>query len=392
MALFSSAAYAETPQEFYDLPGQLNPQVATETPGGANGTVGGDAGKAPKANLEPSAQPKAGDPTPPAPAPAQGAPLAKRTTKCVSRRRVRICKTKLGTRLLRSCTTRGSVKTCRLYDAATGRKTKVCVKRGRHKARCKKVRTSRAHAAALISEGYLSPTYKPVVRMYKYDYTNARWAPQCTGTLLQPGVILTAAHCVYKNGYYSPGDYLIVPANSIDANGNAIAPYGQFSVRDFIVPNAYKNNDTGQDWALMLTYPDSSGHYPGYYTGMYTAEWGARFPYHSNLVKVGYPAERPWDTAARFYGHQQYYCYNTWDGLSWNSGGLFSSSYALVTEPCTMNGGASGGPLFYNGTIIAVNNRASRDPITNLGGTQVSFYFDERFGDFWYAVQNYWFG
>jgi hypothetical protein len=213
-------------------------------------------------------------------------------------------------------------------------------------------------------------------------------------------VLVTAGHCLWNNdpnsgfptGWLADPfscDIYAVPANNI----NGTQPYGSWCVDDYWVPTRFASHDgtedLGYDWGVAYLRPDTSGHYPGYYTGTWDAFWNAHFPYGTNIVKIGYPAEGEFD--ASYGGNGQYYCRNTWQGENWRWDGAVSfTGYMLTVSPCEMNGGSSGGPaLVYlpdkgEWGIIGVNNVAHRGPAPDLEGQDGgSVWFDSRFGRLW---------
>jgi hypothetical protein len=217
---------------------------------------------------------------------------------------------------------------------------------------------------------------------------------------LLAGIVLTAAHCLFGNrsdpnpdgsyGYLPTSQFVVTPGNYVDANGRARAPYGNWAVDNAFVPHGWTNEDGGLDWGIVVIRPDANGSYPGDLTGTYTARWNVIIPRGARFCKVGYPYSGPFKSAAWWFGNGQYYCDNRWDGENANNWAYTISSFNLVIGPCEMNGGSSGGPVFVqlrdgSWTIVGVNNRG-HGRADGYGAVGISFYFDERFGEFWNSV------
>ena len=318
--------------------------------------------------------------------------------------RTRTCKFRRGGKLVRKCVTRRGKRTCRFYKHGVAQK--VCVKRRGKARKCRSLLTGAAsatgapalspavaEAAAKYSSGVNNPLNPSVVRFY----LDGRG--QCSGTMVLNGVVLTAAHCLFANrtdgrgqyGYYDINKMLVVPGNTWTSTGN-VGKWGVYRVANAFVPNAWKNEDGGQDWGLVVLQPDSTGRHAGQYTGLYSATWNARFPVGTRIIRSGYPASYSFNSAAWGYGGYQWYCDMRWDGETNNNNAYTASSYNLVTGLCEMNGGSSGGPvwaLLPNGswTIVGVNNRGW-DGSNGFGTWGVSSYLDDRFGAFWNAVMS----
>jgi V8-like Glu-specific endopeptidase len=334
-------------------------------------------------------------------------------------------KPKPAVRLVKRCATQRSKhrRVCRYYRKKV--QVKVCTRKlgGHHKYHCRLVRKTAAAAGAApqisssmisaaagtarastyINSGYTNPLLPGVVRLYNNEspVPDKGW---CSGALLLRGIVLTAAHCLYDSAEeggtahwypYANGAMQIVPGNRV-VNGQNNYPYGVWNVAHvFVSPTfvgTYPNNDITSDWGIIQLAPDASGHFPGDYTGTFNATWNESISTGTGeMWNTGYPASGLFRSAAYNFGENQFFCNSTLDTVS------LQGSATWLTFPCKMNGGASGGPMFFHRadgswTIVGVNNRAQltdpKDP-NNYGVTSYNLWADGRFGTFWNATLAY---
>lgn len=304
-------------------------------------------------------------------------------------------------------------RTCRYYLAHI--LFKKCVKKPHDRQRCATVRAAaaaqagrRAHVAGTsLNEGFLNAPLSAVVRIY-WTVTRpngSTYSSECSGSVLTKGLILTAGHCVYSNvpdgeqgdgtgfaGYYDPTTYVIVPGNTVQ-NGVAAAPYGEWTVKSMWTTADYAYNGVGGDWGIIEVNPNSEG-WPGDVVGTVAAEWDQTLI--DDLYSVGYSASGAFLQSQYGGGNKQFYCENTWSPSDSQTDASYEGYYAMLLQPCEADGGASGGPVFTytpNGwMVVGVNNRgAPRIPYgdtTSVGQYMMSFWLDDRFGQFWNYVVN----
>jgi len=150
-------------------------------------------------------------------------------------------------------------------------------------------------------EGY------PLSRVYPYRaagklfFKDGIYSYVCSASLIKPGVVVTAAHCVSEYGenrYYS--DFNFIPAYK-----NGKTPYGQWSATHVLAPSGYLTGSDGcsvvcpNDVAVLVLKPKGADPtYAGDLTGYLGYAWGAySFAAFSEfggntvaqLTQLGYP-------------------------------------------------------------------------------------------------------
>lgn len=165
----------------------------------------------------------------------------------------------------------------------------------------------------------------------------------CSASLIKPGVVVTAAHCIANFGqrqFYN--SWTFVPAYF-----NGAAAYGTWTAASAIVLTSYFNGSDPcaqsgvicEDDVGLIVLNSQNGFYAGNYTGWYGYGWNgySYFPWQgfsqAEITQLGYPVAL--DGGLRM---------ERTDSLGYNAGNL--SNNTVIGS--LMTGGSSGGPWLVN--------------------------------------------
>jgi V8-like Glu-specific endopeptidase len=189
----------------------------------------------------------------------------------------------------------------------------------------------------------------------------------CSGTAVtsdNQSTVDTAGHCLYWNSAWVR-NVIFCPLYN---NGNT--PYGCWAARDLLVPSEWIDaspNDLHRDFGMAIVAPNDQGKLTDIVGG---AGWAYNLSVTQNFSAYGYPAAHP------FNGQTRQSCENR-SSRSWqHAGGL------VVSIPCNMTGGSSGGPWFVqiNGKLYLNGHNDFTSSIQP--GHMFSPYYDGT----WYAL------
>jgi hypothetical protein len=243
-------------------------------------------------------------------------------------------------------------------------------------------------AATLTSQGWVNPPLPAVGKLFEFDGSQGT---SCTGTAVSATLVLTAGHCVFDRAtgsFYGP--VFFAPGGSYaPAAGRAkmTFPYGLWRARRMWTTAAYQQQGApGADWGLIEFGPEEGGNL-GARVGTFAVYFNLPWPLGSRVYAVGYPGSGVWRSPTYAEGRDQYACDATYAGWAAQPGG------AGLYLPCTMNGGASGGPWFrfYNGqwVIGGINNQCmpgTTDTCSPYSTWVISSFFNTAFATFWNGV------
>ena len=208
----------------------------------------------------------------------------------------------------------------------------------------------------------------PLSTVGKVFMTNASGQDMvCSGTAiasLNHNVVDTAGHCLYWNGNWVK-NVIFCPLYD---RGNT--PYGCWAARDLEVPSDWINakpNDLHHDFGMAIVTPNDQGNLTDMVGG---AGWAYNQPVNQPFYAYGYPAAPPYD------GQTRQTCQSS-SGTLWQHGGG-----TVVSIPCKMTGGSSGGPWF----IQSGGNWYLNGHNDFISSIQYGHMFSPYYDDTWYAL------
>jgi len=211
------------------------------------------------------------------------------------------------------------------------------------------------------------PSY-PLSTVGKVFFTTAAGQDLvCSGTAVvssNHSVVDTAGHCLY---YYGDWVHNVIFCPLYE---NGTTPYGCWAARDLEVPSDWVSaspNDYHHDFGMAIVSPNSQGNLTDLVGGI---GWAYNQPVSQPFYAYGYPADYPFD------GQTRQSCEPSL-GTVWQHGGG-----TVVSIPCNMTGGSSGGPWFIqisgNWYLNGHNDFVSR--------LQLGSIFSPYYDDTWYAL------
>jgi V8-like Glu-specific endopeptidase len=210
----------------------------------------------------------------------------------------------------------------------------------------------------------------PLSTVGKVFLTNAAGQDlACSGTAVvssNQSVVDTAGHCLYLYGNWVH-NVIFCPLYE-----NGSTPYGCWAARDLEVPADWigaRPNDLHHDFGMIIVAPNNQGVLTDLVGG---AGWAYNQPVNQSFSAYGYPAGSPFD------GQTRQSCKSS-TGTSWRHGGG-----TVVSIPCNMTGGSSGGPWF----IQISGNWYLNGHNDFTSSLQPGHMFSPYYDDTWFALYN----
>jgi hypothetical protein len=246
------------------------------------------------------------------------------------------------------------------------------------------------------SWGYAADTPPAATgRVFGWDLVNGGWqrSGPCSGTVVGPDIVLTAAHCLTGTAANGPYEaFSFVP----QLRGNS-APKGEWLAagdRAWVDQLYHDGTRANAAWSMAFDYgfikldPVSNGGKRVHdYTGSFPIRMEAARSTASKYA-VGYPVEGMYDSQVGGYcSRWSWECYptfcNSWNGDSYH----FGNGWYALGFGCQLNGGMSGAGTFapINGKWYVVSLVTNGGYIYGSNNQQCAV----RFGCSWY-MRNAW--
>jgi V8-like Glu-specific endopeptidase len=194
----------------------------------------------------------------------------------------------------------------------------------------------------------------------------------CSGTAVKSdnqSTVDTAGHCLYYYGGWATNVIFCPLYNS------GSTPYGCWAARDLEVPSDWMDNATNfhHDFGEAIVAPNSEGKLTDVVGG---AGWAYNQPVNQPFYAYGYPAGYPFD------GQTRQSCESPSSTL-WQL-----AKGNVISIPCNMTGGSSGGPWF-----IQINGNLYLDGHNDFTssmkiGHMFSPYYETTWYDLYQKAQN----
>ncbi|SAK49794.1 Trypsin [Caballeronia temeraria] len=207
------------------------------------------------------------------------------------------------------------------------------------------------NTARVAAQNNSTQSYYPFSPTGWLTYSTPSGGMRCSASLIKPGVVVTAAHCValfgssrlYSNFRFAP------------AYNNGVAPFGTWNVAGVWLMTSYYNGTDScaqrgvvcQNDIAVLRIAPQNGVYPGARTGWYGYGWngwGLNASKQTIISQLGYPQGLDYGVIMERNESQSYVA------------STFSNNTIIGTA---MNQGSSGGPWLVNLGIGAVHNGMS---------------------------------
>jgi len=169
----------------------------------------------------------------------------------------------------------------------------------------------------------------------------------CTGVLIAPNAVLTAAHCLYSSKAQTWKDVASITPGRYRDRSTTVAPFGTWKMSEMLVLDEFINgNEKNYDVGVIIVQPryesDDNGNCLTVLPGDVAGSMGLRPAESTNLTDIhitGYPAETP-------------------NGQMWSSGVCSTQDEWIVRQSfayhsCDTSAGMSGS-AFLTSTNVAV--------------------------------------